>query len=881
MFRRENTEAEMAEEMRFHLDMRMEGNIEDGLSSEEASYAAQRKFGNVGAIQEQARDVRSWVWVEQLFQDTRFGIRQLARTWGLSAVAIITFALGIGAATGTFTVVNALLLRSLPVREPGGLSIVERSSPLAPDRLAREEFTFPTYLQFCKDAAIWSSLAAFRSTYGIMVAHSLGSNEGESVQVCSVSENFFSVLGVPAALGRTLTAADEDSHSVGSAVILSDAFWRGRFGADPNILDKTILLNNAIFTIVGVAPANFSGVEIGASPDLWTPLANTARAAQDEMNVAVKIIGRLRSGVTRTEARSELNVMYRARLVELRGKVAERAEALSGIIEVRDGSKGYDRRFVQFRSLLGIVNVVVGCVLLVACANVAGLLLARWSAKERELAVRSALGANRGRLIRQLLTESLLLAMCGGVLGGLVAEWITHVLAANLLPGIVMDLHTDSRVLIFMACLVIGSGILVGLLPAIGLSRGAFTDVMNRQTGIAGSNSRLSLNMILIVTQIALSVCLLNGAGLFIRTLRNFETLDLGFNRRDVLGFRLQNTQFTTNRDLNLANELTEILSALPGVQGATWSFPAPLAGGSRSSFTVEGYLPGADEEMVLSVSYVGPRFFETLGISLTRGRGFGRRDVFGPDGKSGAAVAVISESLAKKYFGDGNPIGRFVTLTYPGATAPSLEIVGVAGDTTFQSVREKSLKLYTPLKLGGPAAAYQIRTSGDARALAPTLREAIHHLDPKAFIFDLRTMDEAAGAQYAQERSVARIAGVFSGVALTLAASGLYGVLAYNVTRRTREIGIRVALGARYSGVIAFVVRQGLWLALIGCALGIGGAMGLIRFVQNRLFGVAANDPVNLIVTVSLVLVMTLLACWFPARSAAKVDPIVALRAE
>lgn len=893
LFRRDQLDAEMAEEMRAHLQRQAAENESRGMSAVEARYAARRQFGGAEQLKERARDERGFVWLEQTMQDLRYAARQLRKNPGFTLVTVLILAIGIGANTAMFTLLNAVLLRPLPVPRPQEL-VVARKNP------GDASFSYRSYERFREGLRSLTDLAVAQNhtTRRWMVASDLGATEPEPVATQVVSGNFFSVLGVSAVVGRSLTPDDDRPDASQGAVVLSEVFWRRRFGADPAVLGKTIRLDAGLLTIVGVMPAGFHGFNPGVQPDLWWPIrlfSQVDRDAAGKTNVLASegwewlvMFGRLAPGGTRDAARAELDAAYRRELDLFaaerlsRWTEKQRQEHFARRLELDGAAAGYTRVRERFKQPITILTIVVGVVLLIACANVAGLLLARGTVRQREFAVRTALGAGRGRLVRQLVTESVLLALIGGACGLVLAHWGTAFLGSYL-PASTgnFDFAPDTRVLLFTTAASLLTGILFGLLPAWRSSRVELATAMKLQSEQAGARARL--NAALVVAQIALSVALLAGAGLFVRTLRNLRAADFGFKPTHVALFSLESAvSYNDDQRAAIHRRLLDALSAAPGVRSATLANAGLMSGDSMGyRFGVEGYTPAPDEEMRGQIVVVGPRFFETLGIPVLRGREFTTAEASGAPDESARKV-VIGEKLARRFFGDVDPIGR--TLRHGLNPGTAFEVVGVAKDTKYRNVREQTpFAYYLPYGPGGRGftMSFYVRTQDDPAALAANVRALVRQIDPQLGVRDLRTLDAVVDDTLVQERVVAQLGGFFSGFALVLASLGLYGVLSYGVAQRTREIGVRMALGATSHQVVQIVLRQGLALVVLGCVLGLAAALGLTRFVTTLLYGVKPADPLTFVAVAALLTAVTLVACWLPARRATKVDPMTALRAE
>ncbi len=836
--------------------------------------------------------------MRMLWQDLRYGTRMLRKNPGFTAVAVLTLALGIGANTAIFTLIEALLLKSLPVKEPHQLALVTVNAFYG----RNASFSYPLYEQWRDNSRSFSGLfTAAGGRYRMTVD---GAQDGESARIGAqaVSGNFFHVLGVPALLGRTLTPEDDRPGSPQAVAVLSYGFWQRRFGLDPAVIGKTIRLEDAVVTVVGVTPRGFYGFEPGSRPDLWLPMQATplvegegrTRLLGDMGSQWLQIMGRLKPGVDGEQARAELDVGYQRLLNEQAARMSEkdRQQFLQQRTELETGRTGYSRLRWEYRRPLLLLMAIVGLVLLVACANLAGLLLARGTARRRELGVRAALGAGRFALIRQLAAESLLLALVGGVLGLLVAQWGAQLLAHYAVPrygtGVLLDLKLDLRILAFTLLASALAAVLFGLLPAWWSSRLDLTATIRNQTGLAGGAGGQFWNKVLVVTQIAVTCCLLIGAGLFVRTVQRLKSLDLGLNRENLLSFQLDPGRGSDMpRQMDFYAEVLRRVERLPGVRAACCSSIQSL-GGSEGGWSPGKVVPqgselGIDEGLEVRATAVTANYFATMGIPLLRGRAFGPQDEpVDPTAQTSSAprAAIIDETMARKLFGERDPVGQVLRAD----SGPPLEVIGVAKDVIHKGLRGgPRLSLYSM-----PAPNYQhvlsyfhARTVGQPLAIAGVIRQIVRELDPKAEVTGLQTMNDLVNDQLFRERSLSSLVGFFSLLALALACLGLYGTLSYSVVRRTREIGVRMALGARRQTVLTFVVRQGLKLVLIGIGIGLGAALAATRLVSSLLYGVTATDPMTF-VGVSLVLIaVSLIACGLPARRAAGIDPMTALRCE
>jgi predicted permease len=838
-----------------------------------------------------------------MFSDLKYAVRQVAKNPGFAAIVVLILALGIGSNTAVFAAADALLLRGLPVREPRQLALVGVNGiQNFTGRL--DSFAYPAFQQFRDRARSLSDVVAINSARLSVLATAAGQDSAVNVRADEVSGNFFSALGVPPFLGRTLTPDDDREQAPRAVVVLSHAYWQRSFGGDPSILGQTIQVEKVSCSVVGIAPPGFFGVTPGVPTDLWLPLQMAAlvtpsQAAQfhNFHSFWLHLMGRLRPGVSRETAAAELDLLFQG---ELANEGLFRAPAWAkvgrfGRVNLLPGGSGFLPDPDRVTSLLTILLVVTGFVLVIACANVTSLLQAKIAVRQRELAVRMALGAGRGRVLRQLVTESLLFAAAGGVFGLILAHWGALVLF-NYLPGRqTLDLSPDGRVLLFATGLSGAAAVCIGLVPALRVSRLGLMSVLKAHgQSVAGGSQRASKT--LVIGQIAISVCLLAGAGLFVRTLENLKNVDLGFRRDDLLlvnaGF---DRHYNAARRAILLKGVLAGLQALPGVRNVTVFTGGLLNNSMVQAVQVDGYVPRGTEQMSGHLSYVSPGYFTTVGTPLLHGREFNDEDMAAmagqsliandaaPDPKAPAApgLAIINEAFARQFFRGGDPLGHIIR----GGAGQPYRIVGVVGNSVYDDLRvTRAPEFYLPFSAlntsGTNTLSFQVHTSQDPLTLTAGIRAALQQVDPKITV-SFRTMDDLLDNKLAQERLVARLSSSFSLFALMLACLGLYGVLTFNVTMRTREIGVRMALGAQTKGIVALVVGQGVRLALIGCGIGVAAALALSRLISSSLYGVPAADPLTFAAVVALLLVVALLACLLPAWRAARVDPLVALRAE
>jgi len=842
---------------------------------------------------------------EEMFQDLRYGVRMLLKHKGFTTIAILTLALGIGANTAIFSVINTMMLRSLPVPNPEELvlfSVNQRISHQVFGRAGRG-YTFPhTLYERLRDGN--HGLAGLFAAGGVsqrrMIASGLGGTESEFIRAQEVTGNFFSVLGVSAVAGRTLTPADNQAGNPQPVAVISHGFWQRRFGSDPAVVGKTIKFDDLPLTIIGIAPPGFFGIEVGANPDLWWPMQLAPQVdsgywgqrLKEPGSYWLRIMGRMPAGGNLRQAQGTFDLIFQQELANLAARQGSswstdmRRFIMERNLELVPGNSGWAKLGQQFLRPLTILMVVTGLVLLIACANIASLLLARAAARQREFSVRSALGAGRFRLVRQLLTESMLLSTLGGLLGLLLSTWGIHALLALMRlksDPISFNLAPDARVLVFTTTAALLTGLLFGLAPALRSSRADLaTELKGTSGSVAGGGLKNRLNQSLVVAQVALSLVLLVGAGLFVRTLEKLKGLDAGFHRENVLMFDLDYTaKPNAARRTTLHKELLARLETMPGVRAASLSTFFLLSGGGvANEMGADGYVARPGEDLVCHGMDVSPRFFETLSTPILSGRDLGPQDE--RNTPNAPRTALINQSMARRYFGNANPLGRHIY--FIGQPQEKYEIVGVVADMKYQSLREPAPPTYympafpvsTDLEM-----TFTLRTTSDTGALMQGIHTAVHETDPSVRVRDMQTMDDLVNVSLHQERVLAQLGGFFSLFALMLACLGIYGVLSFSVVQRTREIGLRIALGAQPKDVLALVVGQGLKLALLGLALGLIAALGVTRLIAGLLYGVTPTDPVAFICVSLLLLLVAALASWLPARRAAMVDPMIALRNE
>jgi putative ABC transport system permease protein len=807
--------------------------------------------------------------MNSIIKDIRFAIRGLLKHPGFTAIAIVTLALGIGGSTSIFTVVNAALLRGLPYKSPDRLYHLWEQTPK--QEFPKREFSYPDYQDYQQNN-VFEGLAAYTGGGAILS----GQGDPESLNAPRVNAAFFSVLGVEPLLGRTFQSG-EDNQNGPKVTVLTYGLWQRRFGADPNIIGRGLTINGESYTVIGVLPASFQFAL--RSADLFLPYQPTQAQLTRRYMHGTNLIGRLKPGKTPEEAQSELNL------------IAGRIEQ-----QFSDSHAGIKARVVPLqeeivgnvRPILLVLLGAVGFVLLIACANVASLLLTRSIARQKEVAIRSALGASRWRVIRQLLTESILLSLAGGIAGLLIAYWgvpaLVSVLPQSQLSAMpfLTSLRIDTGILAFSVALSLLTGLIFGLAPALQSSKLDLNEALKeggRQTS-AGAGHRLRSAMV--VTEIALAVVLLVGAGLMMKSLLRLLQTNLGFQTENLLTMTviLPPAKYTdVNQQINFNDQLRQHVQSLPGVVGAGTVNILPVNSGNTTRFYIDGDpVPAPGKETEANIRTVSDDYFKTLGVPLLAGRMFDERD-----GPNNPGVVIIGKTIADRMFAGRDPVGR--RLRYASVQADPVLIVGVVGDVKITGIDEAIRPvLYYPFRQSSSIFANLVaRTNSDPNTLAGAVRNEVRTLEPDAAILNVRTMDEMIAQTPASfmRRFPALVIGIFAGVALLLASIGIYGVVSYSVSQQTHYIGVRMALGASPADILKMVLKQGLLLALLGVGIGVGAALGLMRLLRTLLYQVSATDVSTFAIVTGTLFVVALLACFLPARRATKVDPLVALRYE
>jgi predicted permease len=897
LFRRERAVRLLDDELQFHLDEQIAENVEAGMSREEARHAAMRAFGNSTVLKEETRETWGWVSLEQIGQDLRYGFRALRKSPLFTTVAVLTLAFGIGANTAMFSLLDQVVLRLLPVRHPEQLVIVRETGNHYGNTFGPNTISWPMFEDLRDNNQAFSGMfCRFPATVTIGYG-----DRAAQISAELVSGSYFPILGVGAALGRTIAPDDDAVPDSRPVVVLSYSFWRSYFDGDRTIVGRTIALNRYAMTVIGVAQPGFDGVEMGVPAKVFVPIMMKTEMTPRSDGLKnrprrlswVTAYGRLKPGVSVQQAQASLQPLLHS-ILEMEAQqpeftrnatASDRQLFLRNRVELLPGSDNRLREYM--RKPLWLLVALTGAVLLLACANLANLLLARATAREREFAVRLAIGAGRARIVRQLLTETLLLSTTGAVVGLALAFLTDRILLRIYLPAdaaaeFVVSPIPDGRVLAFVVGVMLLTSLVFGLLPAVRGSRTEITLSLKDRSG-APSPGGISLRRILVGIQVALSLLLLVGAGLFVRTLRNLENLGPGFPTDRLLTFTINPSLsgYSDEETKSFFERLNVNLQTMPGVESIGFSTMPLLKGYAWQNAILGKDFEGAPIEEQPVLCEVGPDYFATLGIPIVAGRAITAQD----DGPVEYKSAVVNETFARKYFPGRNPIGqRFGLVDEMEPTSPDIEVVGVIPDKKYRDLRETPpAQAFFPYFQGAKFRFMNVymRTQADPRVIGNELRERMRQFDPHVPVVGLETMNEHIGFSLRTERLVASLSAVFGGLATLLAVIGLYGVTAYTVARRTQEFGLRVALGALQRDVIWLVMRDVLILVGAGLAVGVPLAFALRGLVRSQLFGLEPHDPLTL---VSATLALTLAACLaglIPALRASRIDPMQSLRNE
>ena len=872
LFGRPRLEDELSDELRFHLQEQIQENLAAGMPPDEARRAALADIGGLDQVKEACRDSRGVTVVENAWRDLRYAWRVLARTPAFLAVAILSLALSIGANTAIFSFLNAVLLKALPVSEPHRLVIVARHV----DQYGWDTnvFNYPMYREFARRMRSFSGALAYRPVPINLTA----GNQAERIQGELVSGSYFRVLGVRPVIGRLFTEDDDGAEGGHAVCVISYRLWQERFGGDPRVLSQPVLLNARPFQIVGVSQPDFEGAALQSRHDMQVPMSMTELFMGEKRDLSgwswMQILGRLAPGVSHVRAETELQAV---------GKQLDAGKLAPGIgpgvnaWKLTDGSQGVDWQREQLREPVVVLMAAVALLLVIACANMGSLLLARAARRRSEIALRLALGAGRARIVGQLLAESLLLAGIGGVAGWLLSLAMTRLLAAWLAAGssdVVFRIAPDARVLAFTVAVSLFACLLYGLLPALQASRAELLDALKGSP--SGVFARPWARRALVAAQVSLSVVLLLGAGLLARTLRNLQTVDLGFRTDRVLMLTINPAMsgYSENAARTFLSDLRQRIGRLPGVESVTAATEAVLTGDMfAADVQVQGHAPHGEEPNHF-FNLVSPDYFRTLGTPLLLGRDFTEADR-----KGSSPVAIVNQRFAAHYWPSGSPLGRHFRC-YGGIDT---EIVGVVADARYQNVRDEApVTAYLPLaQRPFEQVTVMARTGGNPTRLLPLVREQVRALDPKLPVIRMTTLAGQRDADLSRERVLGFLSGLFSLLALLLASIGIYGITAYSVAARTHEVGIRLAMGARPRHVLGLFVREGVLLIAVGVAIGVPLALAATRVLASLLYGLPPHDPVTFVACTALLALAGAAASLIPATRAAAQDPARALRHE
>jgi predicted permease len=896
LFRAQRVEREIDEELRGFLEASAEDKHRAGMSPDRAARAARIEMGSTNAVKHHIRSAGWETVLSNLAQDLRYSLRALAASPGFTLVAVLSLALGIGANTAIFSLMNVIMLRMLPVDAPGQLVLfgdgrAAGSDDSLPNDSARL-FSSPFYRDFSQKNQAFSGVTAIDSiefrTHGTLA----GAGQ-EMLYASLVSGTYFSVLGVNPDRGRMINEADDQTSGSGAVAVASYSWWQ-RHGSDPATIGKTIHIDDTDYTIVGVAPQRFFGVTVGESPDLWIPLSMEKEISpgwngfDKKWFQSLYLVARLKPGVTVNQATANTNLLFkqyiRSEYLAASPSQKDLADVEHAHIELTSASRGLSRLRRQFSLPLEILTSIAGLVLLIACANLASLFLARGTARSREFAMRMAIGATRSRIIRQLLTESFLLALAGAVLGVASAWKASHLLLTMASHGsevAAMNVSPDLRVLSFTLALTLFTALLFGMAPAIRATRLDLNSSLKQGRATAPPASRFSLSRALIVTQIALSLVLLASASLFLRSLVNLTKVDTGFNKQNVLTFSLD--EYSANLPLDarlvtLQKQIEARVQSLPGVNAASFSMFTFNQGMWSDDLTIQGNprTPANTQDVLYNV--VGDGFFSTMSLPILAGRGFDQRDRI-----DSPQVAVINQTMAQMFFPNSSPIGHHFGFGDDPSHSGDIEIIGVVKNAKYHALDESpETAAYFPYSqrvqyFGN----FSVRYSGDAGQIVPSVRRAIAEVNPNVLVGPISSLSEQVEDSTANQRLIARLSAFFGLLAAFLVCIGIYGLLSYAVARRTSEIGVRMALGAQRANVLWLILREILLLVVIGIAIGAPIALAGNRLVVKLLYGLTPADPLSLAAAIAMLSVIALVASYLPARRASLVEPTVALRCE
>lgn len=884
----------LREEMEQHIALQTEENIRAGMAADEARRQAKVKLGALEVVRESYHAEEGLPKIETVLQDIRYALRMLLQSPVLSGVAVLTLALGIGANTAIFSFLDAVMLRSLPVKDPQRLVKlgVEDWGGITDSFACTELYSYPFYRQFQRDNKVFSDTAALLSMMNDVHGFIDDRKDSELVHVQTVSGTYFQALGVHPQVGRAINENDDSTEGAHPVLVLSNAFWKRRLNADPAVLDHKVKLGSTVFNIVGVAPAEFFGTKVGEAPDAWAPLSMLAsippgwKGRDENFSESLYILGRLKPEVTLEEATANTNVLFPQILhsfpdAKLTHDNVERLADTS--VPLKSLARGISYLRDAYSEPLKVLMVIVGLVLLIACANIANLLLARSTSRARELALRQALGAARIRIIRQLLTESLVLALGGGALGIALAAVANRLLLHMISSGpetVPLDVSLNLRLLAFTFGVTVCTALLFGTLPALRATRLELTSTLKSSRGTSSHGTRTPLAKALVISQVALSLVLTMGAFLFLRTLNNLSRLDVGFDKENVLRLDIDSASSGYDEDdprfKVLLREIEERVSSLPGVHAASFSSFTFAQGAWNSAIVVPGR--PFDGKTNVMHNIIGNDYFKVMRIPLIAGRQFGPQDT-----ATSQPVAIISEATARDLFPAGSPIGRTYSIGSPNGMEKPVEkqVIGIARDV-MRIIDNRDYIDYLPYtQHGWGFGDFEVRYTGNFAAIAAQVQQAIHAIDRRLPISNVTTLEEEVARSYSNQTIIAQLSAFFGSVAVFLSSIGLYGIMSYLVSRRTGEIGIRMALGAERGEVGWQVMREVLvWIAM-GIAVGLPVTLAGGRLVKSMLYGLSGFDLSSLIAAVVVLTMAGIAAGYLPARRASRVEPMVALRYE
>jgi predicted permease len=903
LFERRRMDRDLDKEIQFHVESQVADKVRSGISEIEARRLTRLEFGGTEQIKEDCRQSRGTMWLESLVQDVRYGLRQLRKSPGFTFVAILSLTLGIGANTAIFTLLNAILLRPLPVQEPGALVLfgnghAQGSTNSIPDGNTKL-FSYAFFRDLRQKNASFSGIAAVDSNQFATKA-SIGGAAYKTTHVDLVSGSYFSVLGVPAVLGRTIGESDDSAEDAGPVAVASYSWFQRQFNGDQSALGKTIRIQSHDYTLVGVARPGFYGYTVGQSTDLWIPLSMEkafSRPGWSGMGAkffqSLYLIGRLKPGVTATQASTETNLLFNQIIRSYLGPQPSQKhldDLAHASVQLTPGGRGVSYLRYAFSVPLQILMAIVALVLLIACANIANMLLARGVARSREFAVRMALGATRHRIVFQLFTESVLLAILGAVAGTTVA-WKASVVLLNMAkPGpdpVPLSLTPDLTVLGFTLGIAVATALLFGMLPAFRATGVEFTPALKDGRGSSSASTRGALARSLIVGQVALSVVLLVVAGLFVRSLIHLSDVDMGFDEHNVLDFSLDSS--TANlphgtadeiRSVHLQEQIEDRVQGIPGVQADGFAFFTFNQGGWTDLVLFQGIprTQGNGHDVFFNIT--GKGFFSAMGIRLVEGRLFNAQDT-----QSSNKVAVINETMARRFFPNGSAIGhRFGIGEIPDHPGEK-EVIGVVKDAKYDSLDEGTqMAAYFPCTQNpGFFGNFVVRYAPGAnrQEIVSRTRHAIAEINSNILVNNVTSLEEQVDASISTKSLIARLSTFFGIVAVFLACIGIYGLLSYSVARRTSEFGVRLALGARSHMLLWMILRESILLLALGLAIGVPIALSSTRILKSQLYELSPLDPTAIFIAIAAVSSMTLAAAWLPAKRATKINPVQALRAE